>query len=324
MVVILADEMGLGKTLQVLSHLYSISRQVGKPHLVIAPTSLVYNWQSEISKFIPSWQDDVAVQLHQPDVSKRLLIVSYDIIRLNIETYQQIEYDTIVIDEAQIIKNRDTQKYKAIKTLKAQHHIILTGTPIENSIDDIWSHFMLLMPEMQTLYALLNKQCQSKSDEAFLEMSRKFLKPFILRRTKQEVLKDLPELIEKTIYIEMSSAERQLYANVHKMVVQALANGVGGRIESIALEGLLRLRQVCVSPKLIPNTIYKGASSLISSKLQTVLDYIEIFQSKQEKVLIFSQFVGALEEMEHILGERDIRYEKIYGNTRDNTLLIII
>lgn len=314
---LLADEMGLGKTLQVLSHLYSLSRQEGKPHLVIAPTSLVYNWQSEIAKFIPSWQNDVAIQLHQPDVSKRLLIVSYDILRLNIDAYQQQEYDTIIIDEAQIIKNRDTKKYKAIKTLKAQHHIILTGTPIENSIDDIWSHFMLLMPEMKTLYALLSKQCQSKSDEAFLEMSRKFLKPFILRRTKQDVLKDLPELIEKTIYIEMSSAERHLYDNVHKMVVLALTNGVSGRIESIALEGLLRLRQVCVSPKLVPNTIYKGVSSLISSKLQTALDYVEMFRSKQEKVLVFSQFVGALEEMERILDERKIRYEKIYGETRD-------
>ena len=314
---LLADEMGLGKTLQVLSHLYSLSRQEGKPHLVIAPTSLVYNWQSEIAKFIPSWQNDVAIQLHQPDVSKRLLIVSYDILRLNIEAYQQQEYDTIIIDEAQIIKNRDTKKYKAIKTLKAQHHIILTGTPIENSIDDIWSHFMLLMPEMKTLYALLSKQCQSKSDEAFLEMSRKFLKPFILRRTKQDVLRDLPELIEKTIYIEMSSAERHLYDNVHKMVVQALTNGVSGRIESIALEGLLRLRQVCVSPKLVPNTIYKGVSSLISSKLQTALDYVDMFRSKQDKVLVFSQFVGALEEMENILDKKKIRYEKIYGETRD-------
>lgn len=314
---LLADEMGLGKTLQVLSHLYSLRCQAGKPHLVIAPTSLVYNWQSEIAKFIPSWQNDVAIQLHQPDVSKRLLIVSYDILRLNTEAYQQLEYDTIIIDEAQIIKNRDTKKYKAIKTLKAQHHIILTGTPIENSIDDIWSHFMLLMPEMKTLYAMLSKQCQSKSDEAFLEMSRKFLKPFILRRTKQDVLKDLPELIEKTIYIEMASAERHLYDNVHKMVVQALTNGVSGRIESIALEGLLRLRQVCVSPKLIPNAIFKGVSSLISSKLQTALDYIEMFRSKQEKVLVFSQFVGALEEMERILDERKIRYEKIYGETRD-------
>lgn len=314
---LLADEMGLGKTLQVLAYLYSLGYQAGKPHLVIAPTSLVYNWQNEIAKFIPSWQEEVAIQLHQPDADKRLLIVSYDILRLNIEAFQRIEYSTIVIDEAQIIKNRYTKKYKAIKTLKAQHLVILTGTPIENSIDDIWSHFMLLMPEMKTLYALLSKQCQSKRDEAFLEMSRKFLKPFILRRTKQEVLKDLPELIEKTIYIEMSNTERHLYGNLHKMVLQALTSGVSGRIESIALEGLLRLRQACVSPKLLPNSIYKGINTLISSKLQTALDYIEMFCLKEEKVLVFSQFVGALEEMEHILDERKIRYEKIYGDTRD-------
>ena len=127
------------------------------------------------------------------------------------------------------------------------------------------------MPEMKSIYALLSKQCQSKGNEAFLEMSRKFLKPFILRRTKQEVLHDLPELIE--------------------------TSGVSGRIESIALEGLLRLRQVCVTPMLLPDTIYKGLSSLISSKIQTALDYIEMFRHNNEKVLVFSQFVGALEEI---------------------------
>ena len=313
---LLADEMGLGKTLQVLAHLLSLGK-TDNPHLVIAPTSLVYNWLSEALRFIPTCQDDIGIQLHIPDKSKRLLIVSYDILRLNIDVYNKVEYDTIVIDEAQIIKNRDTQKYKAIKTLNAQHHIILTGTPIENSIDDIWSHFMILMPEMKALYAFMCKQCQSKSDDSFLELSRKFLKPFILRRTKEEVLKDLPELIEKTIYVVMSKAERHLYDQVHRMVLRALQNGVSGRIESIALEGLLRLRQACVSPQLLPSSLYKGVGTFVSSKLQTALDCIEDFVQRGEKVLVFSQFVGALEQMEQILEERAIGYEKIYGETRD-------
>lgn len=313
---LLADEMGLGKTLQVLSHLYALGK-TDMPHLVIAPTSLLYNWQSEIKKFIPSWENRIGVQLHMPNKTKQLLIVSYDILRLNIDKYKQIEYDTIIIDEAQIIKNRETQKYKAIKALKSLHHIILTGTPIENSIDDIWSHFMILMPEIKTLYTSLNKRCQSKTDKSFLELSRKFLKPFILRRTKQEVLKDLPKLIEKTVYVEMSSAERHLYDNVHKMVLMALSNGVSGRIESIALEGLLRLRQVCVSPALLPHSLYKISNNSVSSKLLMAMDYIETFRGKGEKVLVFSQFVGALEEMEKILAIRGFYYEKIYGDTRD-------
>lgn len=313
---LLADEMGLGKTLQVLSHLYALGK-TDMPHLVIAPTSLLYNWQSEIKKFIPSWENRIGVQLHMPNKTKQLLIVSYDILRLNIDKYKQIEYDTIIIDEAQIIKNRETQKYKAIKALKSLHHIILTGTPIENSIDDIWSHFMILMPEIKTLYTSLNKRCQSKTDKPFLELSRKFLKPFILRRTKQEVLKDLPKLIEKTVYVEMSSAERHLYDNVHKMVLMALSNGVSGRIESIALEGLLRLRQVCVSPALLPHSLYKISNNSVSSKLLMAMDYIETFRGKGEKVLVFSQFVGALEEMEKILAIRGFYYEKIYGDTRD-------
>jgi len=318
---LLADEMGLGKTLQVLTHLLSLGK-TENPHLVIAPTSLVYNWQNEALKFIPLWQDDIGIQLHTPDKSKRLLIVSYDILRLNIDAYKEVEYDTIIIDEAQIIKNRDTQKYKAIKTLNALHHIILTGTPIENSIDDIWSHFMILMPEMKALYAFMCKRCQSKSDEAFLELSRKFLKPFILRRTKEEVLKDLPELIEKTNYVVMSMAERRLYDQVHQMVLRALQNGVSGKIESIALEGLLRLRQACVSPKLLPTSLYKGVDNFVSSKLQSALDCIEEFVQRGEKVLVFSQFVGALEQMEQILEERAIQYEKIYGETRDRVIPI--
>lgn len=313
---LLADEMGLGKTLQVLAHLFALGK-TAKPHLVIAPTSLVYNWQNEALRFIPTWQEDIGIQLHTPDKNKRLLIVSYDILRLNIDSYNKVEYDTIIIDEAQIIKNRDTQKYKAIKTLKAQHHIILTGTPIENSIDDIWSHFMILMPEMKALYAFLSKRCQSKNDEAFLELSRKFLKPFILRRTKEEVLKDLPELTEKTVYVELSRQERHLYENIHKMVLRALTDGVSGRIESIALEGLLRLRQACVSPVLLPRSIYKGNEVEVSSKLQIALDLIKTLTVRNEKVLVFSQFVGGLEEMERILSVEGIRYEKIYGETRD-------
>lgn len=143
------------------------------------------------------------------------------------------------------------------------------------------------------------------------------MKPFILRRTKQEVLKDLPKLIEKTVYVEMSSAERHLYDNVHKMVLRALSNGVSGRIESIALEGLLRLRQVCVSPALLPHSLYKSSDNSVSSKLLMAMDYIETFREKGEKVLVFSQFVGALEEMEKILAIRGFYYEKIYGETRD-------
>lgn len=313
---LLADEMGLGKTLQVLSHLYAIGK-TNSPHLVIAPTSLVYNWQGELLKFIPSWKTDVSIQLHQPDTSKQILIVSYDILRLNIEAYQKIKYDTIVIDEAQIIKNRDTQKYKAIKTLTSLHHIILTGTPVENSIDDIWSHFMILMPKLKSLYALLSKRCKSKEDEPFLELSRKFLKPFILRRTKQEVLSDLPDLLEKTVFVELSKEERHLYENVHKMVLQALENGISGKVESIALEGLLRLRQTCVSPKLLPNSIYKGTSPFVSSKIQMAFELIESFIQEREKVLVFSQFVGGLEEVERILSEHQIKYEKIDGATSD-------
>lgn len=285
---LLADEMGLGKTIQIIAHLCCLGND--RQHLIIAPTSLIYNWQNEVSRFAP--------QLLQ-----QLTFVSYDMLRIHLYEYLPVFYDTIIIDEAQVIKNRQTKKYQAISQLHCKHKIILTGTPIENSIDELWSHFIMLMPPMQSLYHRLRTLGIQAVPEVYVTLSSKFLKPFILRREKQMVLQDLPDRIEKTVYIELNEAERIKYKQVHTTIIQAFAAGLSGRISSLALEWLLRLRQACIAPK-----------------YQTVLDYIETFRSEGRKVLLFSQFVSALHELESRLSSAGIRFVTLYGDTHNRDI----
>ena len=301
---LLADEMGLGKTIQIIAHLCCLN--TSSRHLVIAPISLVYNWQHEVTRFASH-------------LLSQLVFVSYDYLRIHLDDYISEPYDTIIIDEAQIIKNRQTKKYQAISQLHCQHKIILTGTPIENSIDELWSHFMMLMPPMQGLYQRLHAIGVASVPEVYVSLSSKLLKPFILRRVKQQVLTDLPEQTEKTIYVELSEQERTIYRRVHAAILQAFATGLSGRISSIALEGLLRLRQTCVTPSLLPRSICSDAFTVPSSKLQSALDYIEQFHSEGRQVLVFSQFVSALHEMEQFLHQRNVRFVTLYGDTRDRS-----
>lgn len=301
---LLADEMGLGKTIQVIAHLCCLG--IDKRHLVIAPTSLIYNWQNEVARFAPL-------------LAPQLSFVSYDMLRIHLDDYISESYDTIIIDEAQAIKNRQTKKYQAVSQLHCLHKIMLTGTPIENSIDELWSHFMMLMPPMQGLYRRLQLLGVPAVPEVYVSLSSKLLKPFILRREKTAVLLDLPERTEKTIYVELSEQERDVYRRVHTTILQAFASGVSGRISSIALEGLLRLRQACVSPSLLPRSVCSDANITPSSKLSTALDYIETFRSEHRQVLVFSQFVSALHQMEELLQQRNIRFVTLYGDTRDRS-----
>lgn len=298
---LLADEMGLGKTIQVIAHLCCL--EFDTHHLIIAPTSLIYNWQNEIRRFAPQLLSQVT-------------LVSYDMLRLHLDDYVHQSFDTIIIDEAQAIKNRQTKKYQAVSQLQCLHRIILTGTPIENSIDELWSHFMILMPPIKGLYHKLQLLGMPSVSEAYIALSSRLLKPFILRREKIQVLTDLPERTEKTIYIELSQNERAIYNKVHSAIVHALDTGISGRVNSIGLEALLRLRQACVSSNLLPQTI-TSHEPVVSTKLHTALELIDTFRSEHRQVLVFSQFVSALHEIEQLLDKNDIRYVSLYGDTRD-------
>jgi len=298
---LLADEMGLGKTLQVIAHLSCIETM--KMHLVVAPVSLVYNWHLEIERFAPQ-------------LSEKIYVTSYDFLRIHLDDFIKTDYDTIVIDEAQIIKNRDTKKFKAITKLSCTHKIILTGTPIENSIEDIWSHFIMLNPGMQQMHDGLKRRGETMDSEQKVMLSAKLLKPFILRRTKEEVLKDLPEKNEETIYLSLSDKEQSVYNNLHRAVVRSLSTGLSGRVNSIVLEGLLRLRQTCVSANLLPYSL-RASRHIDSTKLNNAVNYAQRIKSEKRKVIIFSQFVSALQELEGLMTSGDVQYVKLYGNTLD-------
>lgn len=282
---LLADEMGLGKTIQVIAHLCCLGTHA--QHLIIAPISLLYNWQNEVQRFAPQ-------------LLPQLTLVSYDMLRIHLNDYLNIKYDTIIIDEAQIIKNRQTKKYHAISQLNCKHMIILTGTPIENCIDELWSHFMMLIPPMQSLYRRLYQLGVQSHPDIYLSITGKLLKPFILRREKKAVLLDLPERIEKTIYIELSEQERKKYQIIHSAILHAFATGLTGRLNSIALEGLLRLRQAC-----------------IPAKYPIAKDFIKAFRSEGHQILVFSQFVSVLRKMETILQTENIKFVTLYGDTHD-------
>lgn len=298
---LLADEMGLGKTLQVIAHLACVNTD--KPHLVIAPVSLIYNWHREIERFAPQLSD-------------KIMVTSYDHIRIHIEDYLNTVYDTIIIDEAQVIKNRDTKKYKAIAKLHCAHKIILTGTPIENSIEDIWSHFIMLNPGMVRMHDGLHRKGMSMDSTQTVQLSAKLLNRFIRRKTKAEVLTDLPEKSEETVYLDLSDKEKVIYGNLHKAVVRSLSSGLSGRINSIVLEGLLRLRQACVSANMLPASL-RSSSHIASTKLRMAVDFAEQIRANGRKVLMFSQFVKALQELESLLREAGINFVKLYGDTID-------
>lgn len=310
---ILADEMGLGKTLQVLAHLAACGNV---RTLIVVPTSLVSNWNAEIQRFLPSWEGQVALNEREPVMDKRVHIISYELLRRNIVHYKTVHFDTLVLDEAQVLKNDGTQRHKVIAQLNFGHGIVMTGTPIENAVDDVWSYFYIIMPGMRAVHDRLKRMAEGETRSvAFLKISSKLLNPFLLRRTKKEYLKELPECVERNIYVALDKEEQATYDRVQKIFGKALRDGTSGRVTSIALEALLRLRQTCVSVNLLPSTLYKGGRRM-SSKMALVLGQIGQL-GEDDKLIVFSQFVQALEELEEYLKEYGIPYVCLYGMTSD-------
>ena len=302
----LADDMGLGKTLQTLSFIAATGKE---KTLIVSPTTLIQNWKNEITKFVPQLREKIEV-------------VSYDMLRLHVDKYKTEKYDMLVIDEAQIIKNRNTQKFHSVGSLNANRIVSLTGTPIENSVNEIWSHFFILHPPIRKIYEKLRNVCaDSTNSEIFAKLSGKILNRFILRRTKDEVLKDLPPKIEKDVFVELSEQERITYNQILSMTREAFRQGLSGRINSLVLESLLRLRQCCVSINLLPSSIHSGAH-ILSSKLEAALGYVKTFIEEGSKVLIFSQFVGALAEMKKVLDDNKIHSVTLDGRTVKRSLVI--
>ena len=320
---ILADEMGLGKTLQVISLLAYRNKEKIKS-LIVTPASLVYNWYAEFNKFAPFIKVGMVVgnkdersalltRRHEYDV----LITSYDLLKRDIDLYSDISFDVEIIDEAQYIKNQTTGAAKAVKEINSKKRFALTGTPIENRLSELWSIFNYLMPDYLYSYEYFRKHFESPivndGDEYASNMLKKMIGPFILRRRKMDVLKDLPEKIERVYYANFDSRQKEIY-DAQVMKISKLVENEDEKAFSTSkiaiLAELMKVRQICCDPSLLLEN-YKGGSA----KKDTCLQLIEESIDGGHKLLVFSQFTSMLEILEEELNKKKIAYYKITGAT---------
>ena len=305
---ILADEMGLGKTIQTIAFLLS---NKDKKSIVITPTALIYNWKNELEKFAPT----LKVGLLHAAKSEREKILdnidNYDVIlttyttyKNDIDKYKNISFDYCIIDEAQNIKNPDAIITKAIKNVNAKVKFALTGTPIENNLMELWSIFDFIMPGY--LYNKSKfKSIFVNNDKNIIEL-KNLIKPFILRRTKKEVITELPDKIEQKIIIDLEKEHKRAYKGYVNLITRKIKENNQDNITVFSY--LTKLRQLCLSPELMVKN-YQGKNS----KLDVLINIIN--DSSDEKILVFSQFTKVLEVIGKRLNEENISYSYLDGKT---------
>lgn len=325
---ILADEMGLGKTLQAITFLESekLEGRLIKPALVVAPTSLLYNWKAEIERFSKSLKaivitgsKDKRLELKDDINNYDIVITSYPLLRRDIDEYKEIEFSYCILDEAQQIKNPSSLNAKCVKEIKAKNRFALTGTPIENSLTELWSIFDFLMPGYLLSHRNFslkyeNPISKNKDERALLELNR-HIKPFILRRLKKDVVKELPPKIEQTILVEMTEKQKKLYLAYLKAAKDEIDKDIEAfgfnksKIKMIA--ALTRLRQICCDPSSFLEN-YDGESGKISSLLELLDESI----SGGHRILIFSQFTSVLKNIAKSLSDNGIKYMYLDGSIK--------
>ncbi|MFN3429913.1 MAG: SNF2-related protein, partial [Candidatus Sericytochromatia bacterium] len=321
---ILADDMGLGKTVQAAALLASNHPNDVGPSLVVAPTSVIVNWQAELERFAPGLKTLV---LHGPgrDVgaidAHDIIITTYATARLDLEAHLSRTYHTLILDEAQAIKNPKSQTAEVVRALRARHRLCLTGTPIENNLMELWSQFSFLMPGM------LGKDAEFKSryagaiaqgDKLAAEELKARIAPFILRRLKTEVAQDLPPRTDVPVWCELSPAQRRLYDTVlaasRARVMAAVAEKGVNQSQITILDALLKLRQVCCHPGLLgtPETLH-----LPSAKVDAFLTLVDELIGSGHRALVFSQFTSMLAILRERLDEKRVAYEYLDGATQN-------
>ena len=329
---ILADDMGLGKTVQALALLVHRHLEVktDRPSLLVVPTSLIGNWQNEAARFAP---DLKLLILHGPDRHERfaqisdndLIITTYPLINRDHEVLFEHEFDLAILDEAQAVKNPTASVAKRIRQIKARQRIALTGTPLENNLTELWSLFDWLIPGLlgnrKSFASEYRRPIEQLGDRSRQRLLSTRIKPFLLRRTKDEVASDLPP---KTIIDEMvtlTGPQAALYESVRTAMDARVREAVdakglaGSRIT--VLDALLKLRQVCCDPKLVK--LDAAAKVKDSAKRHRLMEILEELMSENRKVLVFSQFVEMLRLIEGEVQQRGWSYAMLHGKTRDRT-----
>jgi superfamily II DNA or RNA helicase len=322
---VLADDMGLGKTVQLLALLRlhrTPSKTTGLPSLVVVPRSLLYNWLEEAARFTPSLKvveyGGPGREALQGKLGKYdLVLTTYGTMRRDIGFLATVEFDTVVLDEAQAIKNRESQAAKASRLLNGRHRLALTGTPIENHLGELGSLFEFLNPGLLGRLPLLEVLSSGRAAGAEeLAKVAEGIRPFILRRTKAQVLPDLPPKTEQVLHCTLNPKQRELYDQLRAgyqttLLRQAESEGVSGTAIQV-LEALLRLRQVACHPGLV-NEEWEEAGS---AKLDTLFDLVDEVLDEGHKVLVFSQFTKLLAFVRQRVEERRIDYAYLDGKTR--------
>ncbi len=323
---ILADEMGLGKTIQALAMLASAPSET-LPTLILCPTSLLENWAREARKFVPSMK---LLLISGPDrkalwekaMGADIAISSYSLVKRDTEHLTNLKFKYLILDEAQHIKNPSTANAQTCKSIKAEHRLVLTGTPLENSPEDLWSIFDFLHPGLiGTLHAFKHRYAEiSRNPELQKELSAR-VSPFIMRRKKAEVHSELPPKQEQTLCCEMDNGQRALYdkflADGRRLCESLHNERADGPSRFEILTTLLRLRQICCNPALLPEKLQPEGEHPRSAKTELLQEILMQTLDSGHKVLIFSQFTSLLKLVRKWLDAESVKYEYLDGATKD-------
>jgi SNF2 family DNA or RNA helicase len=315
----LADDMGLGKTVQALALI--LSRAPNGPTLILAPTSVCINWLEEAQRFTPT------LNVHQFGVGDRqdmldkagpfdLIVCSYGLLQTEADRLEQKQWHTLVADEAQAIKNTLTKRSKAAVALKADFKLITTGTPIENHLGELWNLFNFINPGLLGSLKKFNERyaqaIENDKDHEIQQRLKKLLRPFILRRLKNDVLTELPSRTEVTLHIELGTEERAFYEALRRNALKSMEPNTNhpGQNQLKILAEIMKLRRACCHPRLVMEE-----SSLGSSKLQAFEELVDELLDNRHKALVFSQFVGHLKLIRELLDRKGIHYHYLDGST---------
>ena len=327
---ILADEMGLGKTIQTLSFIqHLVERGIEGPNLIIVPTSVLPNWEREAAKFVPNLtrltiygtkRDD----LFQHIMRSNLIITTYALLRRDLEELNKYKYASVILDEAQNIKNPNTITARSVRKLEADMRLCLSGTPIENNLFELWSLFEFLMPgflgSQHSFQRGIVKPIKDGHEES-LEYLKGRVKPFIMRRTKNEVAKDLPPKVETVQYCDLIEEQRELYNALAKKLKDQVLKDVDekgmAKSQMSILDALLKLRQICCHPRLLKLDMPGITTNLPSGKFEAFKGLITDITESGHKVLVFSQFVQMLHVIRAWLNAREIPYTYLDGASKD-------
>jgi len=325
---ILADDMGLGKTLQAIVAIAQHRQKKAGCSLIVCPTSLLYNWKEEFHKFYPDVKVGVVdgvplARKKQLEVAPAfdVLITSYTLLQKDIDMYKEIPLTYVILDEAQHIKNRGTRNAKSVKQIRAHHRLILSGTPIENSLDELWSLFDFLMPGFLSTYdRFVEKYVRLVSAEQSknLQFLRKKIAPFILRRMKADVLEDLPPVSEIVYHCQLNEMQQELYRSYAESARNELVKLVKkegfDRVQIHVLATLTRLKQICCHPAIFAK---EKAESGDSSKYEMLLDLLQTLVEGKHKTVIFSQYTRMLQIMREDFQQRGIRFTYLDGSSKN-------